>query len=90
MEDSKFRSLKAFKSFERETLGSGAKERAVEVSPLRVLAALKKHPEGVSVADLRVELGASGPAVETALVRLLKEEMVATKQGDAGDVFVLK
>lgn len=84
----KFRSVDAFKQFEqRRTLGGEAPaegavaEPAEELSPLRVLAVLKRHPAGLGRADLMSELQATERAVENACLRLVSEGLVRMEPG---------
>jgi hypothetical protein len=88
--DDKFRSIKAFKQFEQRSLsgeaeGGFAAQRGLPgeaaVSPLRVLAALKKHPQGVRRRDLAGEVAVPLPALDEALLHLLKEDLVRVEPG---------
>jgi hypothetical protein len=85
----KFRSIKAFKNFEQRSLGVDAEEDSVQrhgagklsLSPIRVLAVLKKHPQGVYRRDLATEVEAPLPAVDEALLHLLKDDLVKLRPG---------
>lgn len=88
----KFRSIKAFKEFEQRSRGADSVEGGVAwrtsfgldeqpVSPIRVLAAVKKHPKGVQRSELAGELAAPLPAVEQALLYLLQQDLVQLEPG---------
>lgn len=85
----KFRSIKAFKDFEQRSLGGGGSaataELSEEVSPIRLLAVVKKHPHGVRRSDLANEVAVPLPAVDDALLHLLKEDLVRVEAGATTD-----
>lgn len=88
----KLRSIQAFREFEEA--GSLSADRTAEdagnVSALRVLAAVKRHSGGARRAQLAEELTASPAAVEDALLRLIKDGLVAIQPaGEAGEVLVV-
>jgi len=89
----KLRSIQAFRDFEQR--GSPPEERSLsaeagpggadEVSALRVLAAVKRRAGGARRSELVHELQASPAAVETALLRLLKDGLVSVRAGSEPD-----
>ncbi len=90
----KFRSIKAFKRFEEEsrsrrerTLGSPEQggQAGQEVNVLKVFARVKASTGGVSREELARDLGIPLPALDTALLRLVKEELIAVHEGPAPD-----
>src|SRR5688572_20476006 len=94
----KLRSIQAFREFEQRSSGPGERSLGVEVatppgdelSSLRVLAAVRRHgPTGVRRSQLIHELDASPAAVETALLRLLKEGLVTIQAGSEADALLV-
>lgn len=88
----KFRSIGAFRDFEQRTLeakSSARSQKESELSPLRVLALLKKHPQGLTRSALIGEFGSSEDALETVCLKLMGEGLVElTPGGEPGeDVF---
>jgi Mn-dependent DtxR family transcriptional regulator len=60
-----------------------------QVSPLRVLSLLKQHGAGVRRSELERELQASPAAVETAVLRLVKEGLVTVQRGGGPDELLI-
>lgn len=92
MPETKFRSIQAFRQFEQKAppgsagrqLGDSG-EALATVSPIHVLAAVKRRPDGVSRVELVRQLGGDAAAVDTAILRLLKEELVVVRQQGEGE-----
>lgn len=80
----KFRSLEAFRRFEQGTLGQPRTELVIDgdLSPLKVLGAIKRHPKGIARAALASELNASPQALEQAVLMLLNEALVRIEAGE--------
>lgn len=69
----KFRSIGAFRDYERGTLGREAQATEQEsLTPLRVLAAIKRYPNGVGRAELATALGTE-TGLDSAIVQLVSE-----------------
>jgi DNA-binding MarR family transcriptional regulator len=86
MTDNKFRSLRAFKTFEQRSSESsrtlaktsgGDDDEAGAISPLHVLSTIKAHADGIEIVDLASALHTSIAAVNAAILRLLDEKLVA-------------
>jgi hypothetical protein len=89
----RFRSLKAFKEFEQRTPvlgepgGAAAASPAAggQVSPLRVLSFLEARGAAVPRSEVALELHASPESIESAVLRLLKEELISIQPGPGPD-----
>jgi hypothetical protein len=74
---------------ERSLGAAGGPALADEVSSLRVLAAVKRRDGGVRRSELVHELHASPEAVESAVLRLVKEGLVTVKAGAGRDEILI-
>jgi len=73
----KFRSIGAFRDYERGTLNKEAAESEQEaLTPLRVLAAIKRYPNGVGRGELATELGTE-LGLDSAIVQLVSEGLAS-------------
>jgi hypothetical protein len=69
----KFRSIGAFRDYERGALGQEAAAAEQEtLTPLRVLAAIKRYPNGVGRGELATALGTE-TGLDSAIVQLVSE-----------------
>lgn len=81
--------MKAFTEYQQGTLMDKDETSPALASPLRVLAVLKRHPNGVTRTDLIAEIAAPPAAIDSALLRLIGEDLVIVKKGPESATFFI-